>query len=68
MFGNISHDICTYEAVEKRSYEKIKNEPNLSVKKIQSINFKKENLYEQLDKEVRVFIEYFLPTIKEFGI
>jgi hypothetical protein len=33
-FANISHDLFTFETVEKKSYERLKNDPILSVKKI----------------------------------
>jgi hypothetical protein len=68
VFGNISHDLYTYESVEKKQYEIVQINPNLYVKKAQSISFKKDNLYEQLDKEVRICISYYLPVLNDFGI
>ncbi len=46
VFSDISHDMFTYESVERREYDINQSDPHLSVKKIQTFNLKKDNILE----------------------
>jgi hypothetical protein len=43
-------------------------EPELLAKKIFTINFKKDNPIDALDKQVVIIVKYFLTTFSDFGI
>ena len=67
-YGNISHDLFSLEQHERLDYQQEEDYQMVLVHNIQSLSFKKENLHEQLEKEVRIVVQFFINSIYDFGI
>ena len=49
-------------------YENDRDTANLQLKKVITLNFKKDDLLSQLPPKVNILVKYFMPKIHEFGI